>query len=525
MRSRLLVVMTVLGSSLLFGGWLLGRGMQPPAGRNGERLFDEVVEHVQRYYVDTVSQPAIFEKAMVGMLEELGDPHTIYLNADRLRRLNETTSGNYTGLGVQVDIRDGLPTVLAPLPGGPAERAGLQSGDRLVELSGKPTRGLTGDEVRALLRGTIGTSIEAKVERPGVAVPFTVTLTRGEIHRRAVRRSALLPGGIGYIDVKVFSDSTQLEVSRTIDSLTTAGMTSLILDLRGNLGGLLAQGIGVADLFLDPGLDIVRIRGRTPEANATLSDKEPQRWPSLPLVVLVDDGSASASEIVAGALQDHDRALIVGRTSFGKGSAQSVFPTATGGALKLTTAKWFTPLGRSIDRKAESDARVDDEGKEQPETFKTKGGRTITGGGGISPDVVAGDTVQTPEELALARALGKRVPEFRDALTAYAIGVKASSPPASPDFVVTPAMFDGLWSVMRTRGFDFDRAIYDAASPIIARLIAREVSRYVFGAAGEARRSIADDEVIKVGAALLSGARSQGEVLARGEKRALESGS
>lgn len=519
MRSRLLVVMSVLGSSLLFGGWLLGRGMQRPARPDGERLFDEVVTHVRRYYVDSIAQPELFEKAMTGMLDELGDPHTLYLNPDRLKRLNETTSGNYTGLGIQVDVRDGLPTVLASLPGGPAEHAGLQSGDRMLEIGGKATRGLTPEEVRALLRGQAGSTLVALIERPGVPTPFPVQVTRGEIHRRAVRRSALLADGVGYIDVKVFSDSTQLEVSQTIDSLTSAGMTSLILDLRGNLGGLLAQGVGVADLFLDQGAEIVAIKGRMPEANATLSDQAPQRWPNLPIVVLVDDGSASASEIVAGALQDHDRALVVGRTTYGKGSAQSLYPTASGGALKLTTAKWFTPSGRSIDRRAQQRRGVladSEPSRGKARAFKTDGGRTIEGGGGITPDVIAGDTAQSPQELALARALGKRVPQFRDALTNYAIRVKAASPPASPDFVVTPAMRDGLWRVMGERGFKFDRSIYDAASPIVDHLIAREVSRFVFGAAGEARRSIEDDAVIRVAQSLLAGSQSPHDVLERG---------
>jgi len=515
MRSRLFVVMAVLGSSLLFGGWLLRRGLSSSTSGpvDGERLFDQVVTHVRRYYVDSVSTPDLFDKALTGMMEELGDPHSLYLKPDRLKRLNEVTTGNYTGLGVQVDIRDNWPTVLAPLPGGPAERAGLQSGDRIVELSGKSTRGLTIDEIRGVLRGPVGSSLEIVIERAGAPSPIPVRLTRGEIHRRAVRRSALLADGVGYIDVKVFSDSTQLEVSRAIDSLSQAGMTSLILDLRGNLGGLLSQGVGVADLFLDKGIQIVRIKGRIPEANATFSDETPQRWPKLPLVVLVDDGSASASEIVAGALQDHDRAALVGRTTFGKGSAQSLYPTTSGGALKLTTARWFTPSGRSIDRRTREEAEpASDEDRPR---FKTDAGRTILGGGGITPDVAAGDTAQSPEELALAGALGKRVPEFRDALTAHALRVKSSAPPASPDFVVTPAMRDGLWQEMQGRGFDFDRAIYDAAAPIVVHLIAREVARYVFGAAGEARRSIADDEVIQAAERLIAGAKSQDEVIAR----------
>ena len=269
MRSRLFVVLAVLGSSLLFGGWLLGRGLRgtvvPVAG---ERLFEQVLAHVSRYYVDSIPAPALFDKALDGMLEELGDPNTLYLQPERLKRLNETTTGNYTGLGVQTDVRDGWPTVLSTLPGGPAERAGLQAGDRIIEIGGKSTRSLTGEETRGMLRGPVGTSVDITIERPGSHASIPVRLTRGEIHRRAVRRTAMLDGGVGYIDVKVFSDSTQVEVAQSIDSLVKLGMRSLVLDLRGNLGGLLSQGIGVADLFLAPGKVIVRLKGRAAEANA-----------------------------------------------------------------------------------------------------------------------------------------------------------------------------------------------------------------------------------------------------------------
>ena len=516
-RSRLVVVLAVLGSSVLFGGWLLGRGMRgggSPFAR--ARLFDDVLTHVGRFYVDSVSQPELFEKALNGMLEELGDPHTLYLRADRLKRLNESTSGNYTGLGVQVDVRDGWPTVLAPLPGGPAERAGLQTGDRIVEAAGKTTKGLTGEEMRNVLRGPIGSSLSVVIERPGSTNRIQIRLTRGEIHRRAVRRSALLAGGVGYVDVKIFSDSTERELSGAIDSLVKVGMTTLVLDLRANPGGLLSQGVSVADLFLDKGESIVRIKGRIADANRTFNDESSQRWTTLPVVVLIDEGSASASEIVAGALQDHDRALLVGRTSYGKGSAQSLYPTSTGGALKLTTARWYTPAGRSIDR--QRDTRGDDDVDTDPaarERFATDGGRTVFGGGGITPDVMAGDTVLAPEEMALQTALGNRIPDFRDAFTAYAIALKMSGAPSSPGFTVTAAMRDGFWRVMLERGFTFDRAIYDAAAPLVSRLLAREVARYVFGAASEARRSIDDDEVIRAAVVFAAGARTQAELLAR----------
>ena len=522
-RSRFVVVLTILGSSVFSGGWLLGRGMQNGSSPLvGARLFDDVLTHVQERYVDSIPRGELFDKAMQGMLEELGDPHTLYLPPDRLRRLTESTTGNYTGLGLQFDVRDGWPTVLAPLPGGPAERAGLKTGDRIVEVEGKGTKGLTTDELRTLMRGPIGTRLRVEVERPGVADRIPVTLTRGEIHRRAVRRSALLDGGVGYVDVKVFSDSTELELSRSIDSLAKAGMQSLILDLRANPGGLLSQGVEVADVFLDPGAEIVSIKGRIPESNRTFSDDAKQRWPKLPLVVLIDEGSASASEIVAGALQDHDRAVIIGRTSYGKGSAQSLYPTNSGGALKLTTARWYTPAGRSIDRVRSrgGDGERPDAGEPAARPrFRTSDGRVVLGGGGITPDVVAGDSALSPEELALQSALVGRIPDFRDALTAYAISQKTAGTVRTPNFSVTPAMLDGLWTLMRARGLTVDRATYDAASPLVSQLLGREIARFVFDAATEAARAIREDEVVQAAATLAAGARTQEEILRRAARQ------
>lgn len=519
MRSRAFVVLSVLSTALVTGGWLVARGLDGPSSVSGPRLFDDVMTHIERYYVDSVSTSDLYGKAIDGMLDELNDPHSVFLRADRLARLNENTTGNYGGVGIQIDVRDGWVIVVSPLPGSPAERAGIETGDRIAEVAGKSARNWTIEETRNALRGPPGSSVQVVTDRAGVRRP--ITLVRQEIHRSAVGRSMLLPDGVGYVDLDVFSDSTEKELGRSIDSLARVGMKSLILDLRANPGGLLTQGVGVSDLFLDGGQEIVTMKGRLREANRQFVDGAPQRWPTLPIVVLVDEYSASASEIVAGALQDHDRAIVVGRTSYGKGSAQTLYPISGGSALKLTTARWFTPVGRSISKPASDE--TDEDGSSPPpatpkadrERFKTDGGRIVYGGGGITPDIEAGDTTTAPNDLAFQNALGRKIPQFRDAITDYAMSLRGTRTLSSPDFAVTDAMRDEVWRRMRQRGIDLDRALYDAAAPLVSRFIAYDVARYVFGRAAEQRRAVQDVPEVQKAAELLRGVSTPKELLAR----------
>ena len=274
------------------------------------------------------------------------------LPPDKLGRFSEATSGNYAGVGLQVDVRDDWLIVIAPTPGSPAERAGVQPGDRIVEIGGRSTKDWTLDEAMKAFRGPAGTTLTIKIERPGVLAQIPLSLTRRPLHQSAVRRIAMLPNGVGYIDLKAFSDSTTRELTGGVNALVQGGMKSLVLDLRSNPGGLLGQGLSVSDMFLGRGDKIVSLRGHSPGVNRDYVDSTAQRWPALPLIVLVDDKSASAAEIVAGALQDHDRALIIGEPTYGKGSAQTIIPLGNVGGLKITTAKWYTPAGRSISKAA-----------------------------------------------------------------------------------------------------------------------------------------------------------------------------
>lgn len=514
-RARTVIVAGTLLAALITGGWLLQRGTHTGTftAYEGARLFENVFRHVQNQYVDAVSDSALYRKSVDGMLYELRDPYSTFLPPDRFARLNETTTGNYAGLGVEVDLRDGWLIVVAAIPGGPAEHAGLQPGDRIIGIAGKQTKGWTNEEASKVLRGKPGTSVTLTIERPGSSAPIELKVQRTTIHRSAVRRASLLGDGIGYIDLKAFSDSTVKELNGAITTLLAHGMKTLVLDLRTNPGGLLNQGVRVSDLFLNPGQKIVSMRGRLPEANREYADSAVQRWPQLPLVVLVDGRSASAAEIVAGALQDHDRAVLVGTPTYGKGSAQSVIPFGLEGGLKITTARWFTPSGRSITRKRPADDETDDALPAVRQRFRTDAGRTVYGGGGITPDIIAGDSTTPAVEQNFIRALGAKASHFRDAVTDYSLSLKANQSITSPDFIVTPAMRDEVWQRMEARGVDIPRTVYDDAEPLISRVIANDIARYIFGSEAEFRRRASVDKTLQKALELARGAKTEQELL------------
>ncbi|HYW30085.1 MAG TPA: S41 family peptidase, partial [Gemmatimonas sp.] len=426
--------------------------------------------------------------------------------------------------------RDDWPTVIEPIAGGPSELAGVQTGDRIVMVDGASTKSWTFNEVSVALRGLPGSDVSIVLERVDLRIPLT--LRRASVVRRAVPRVTLLPGGVGYVDVKVFSAQTTTELSAAVDSLVKQGARSLIMDLRGNPGGLLEQGIAVADLFLDPGKPIVQLRARPGTNGSTYSDKEAQRWPTLPLAVLVDRGSASASEIVAGALQDHDRALVLGTTSFGKGSAQNLYPLVSGGALRLTTARWYTPVGRSISKLAPPDpdaADGDDDASVRiaaadtiKPRFRTDAGRTVLGGGGITPDVTIGDSLTPLPVQALARAMGRNFGAYRDALAKLALNFKRSGALKTPGEPVTREMLDALYRDLAERKVAPERRVFDNAAPWISRSLGYEMTRVAFGPDAEFLRRAQDDPTMQRAAFLLQGSRTPRDVFSRLEQKGVE---
>lgn len=521
-RSRTLIVGATLVLSVITGGWLIERGTRAgPVSTPAEaaRLFDAVFTKISRNYVDSIGTAAIYRKAVDGMLYELEDPYTSLIAPDKLGRLNEATSGDYAGIGIQVDVRDGWIVVIAPTTGGPAERAGVQPGDRIVAIDGKSAKDWTLEEATTSFRGKAGTSVALRIERPGVRAPIPLTLTREPLHQSAVRRIAMLPNAVGYIDLKAFNDSTDREVTRGVTALVAQGAKSVILDLRSNPGGLLEQGTSVADLFLDKNQKIVSLRGRTPEANRDYTDSTAQKWPTLPLTILVDDRSASAAEIVAGALQDHDRAVIIGEPTYGKGSAQTIIPLGDAGGLKITTSRWFTPSGRSISRRTARDDGDTEPRDDSQKKYKTDAGRTVYDGGGITPDVIERDSTYTATAHVLQDALGRKVGMFRDALIDYALSLKVNKAVSSPQFDITPQMLDEVWKRMVARGVVMDRGVYDESASVVKLLLSYEIARYVFGPDAEFRRRVENDHAIASGLQLATGAATQRALLDRAMNR------
>jgi carboxyl-terminal processing protease len=319
---------------------------------------------------------------------------------------------------------------------------------------------------------------------------------------------------VGYVSLAIFSQEAAGELRRAVDSLRAAGMRTLVFDLRGDPGGLLDEGVAVSDLFLNAGQGIVSMKGRTPDASRSYADRASQLWPDLPVAVLVDSNTASAAEIVAGALQDHDRALVLGTTTYGKGSAQTVFPLGSSGALKLTIALWYTPSGRSINRPHTDGSDALPDTAPRPK-YKTDDGRTVLGGGGITPDVEIARDRSRAADSAFDQALGKHIPEFRDALTDYARTLEGAHAVAAPAFTVTPEMRMELWKRMKARGVVMDSATYVGAAPLIDRVLGYEIARYVFGADAEFQRRLRDDATLARALSIVRGATTQRELLQR----------
>jgi len=412
MKRRLSIGVGIVALATLI---MAARPAAPPAATtttDGDpqlQTFTQILSLVETNYVDDVPSRDLVYGAIRGMLGHL-DPHSYFLDPKTYKEMQEEQQGSFSGLGIVISLRGDEKelTVISPIDGTPASRAGIRAGDVISHIEGKPTSGITIEEALDKLRGMKGTRVNITIQREEIEQPLDFTLVRDDIPTASITYSFMIRPGVGYIRIKNFTQTTDTELGEKIDLLQSQGMKKLVLDLRWNPGGLLEQAIKVSDRFLKPKDMIVYTKGRVRDAHQEFRSTDRAGADNMPLVVLVNKGSASASEIVSGAIQDHDRGLIVGETTWGKGLVQTVFHLSHSAGMALTTAKYYTPSGRLIQRDYKTSlddyyAGKQDVAEEKRETRFTDTGRKVMGGGGISPDVEVSLQDANPLESSLER--------------------------------------------------------------------------------------------------------------------------
>jgi carboxyl-terminal processing protease len=411
-RRGLFVVVAVLVVSAVLGG-IYGPNVRATTAsaddyQSAVLSFTKVLDVVQANYAEPVDiDKAVYQGAIPGMLRML-DPHSNFFDARQFALLREDQRGKYYGVGMVVAPRENHTVVMSPYVGAPAYNAGIRPGDVIMKVDDKATDGLTTSDVADMLKGAKGTIVKITVTREGYNDPLTFTVTRDEIPRHSVDIAFMLKPGVGYIRLSGFNETTDREIAEGLKKLNAPSLEGLILDMRGNPGGLLNEAVAVGDMFLEKGQLIVSHHGRSSSERKYVAIRGNQ-GNTVPLVILVNGNSASATEIVSGAVQDHDRGIVVGETTFGKGLVQTVTPLAENTGLALTTARYYTPSGRLIQRDYKSislyEYHYERKVPEHPTEVKlTDSGRQVTGGGGITPDVVIAAPKLTKFQETLIRA-------------------------------------------------------------------------------------------------------------------------
>jgi carboxyl-terminal processing protease len=493
-RKSLLVGLALI--PLMAGGFVF----QQSESQQGARLLDQVLNIVSSRFVDTVDQATLYEKAARGLIHELNDPYSVLLSPKELSTFNAQTNGRYAGIGMEIAETQGFITVQRVFPHTPAEQAGVQEGDRINFIDTTNIRGWTVSQTSDALKGNPGSKVRVRFSRPGVPELIPITFTRAVINIPAVPYAIMLDSKIGYIPLLQFNESARDELESSITRLSREGARGIVVDLRGNPGGILDQSLSVSNLFLKKGQQISSIRARNGENQNFVASDDPVA-PTIPLVLLTDGRSASASEIVAGALQDHDRALIIGTTSFGKGLVQSVFPLEGGYALKMTTAKWYTPSGRSIQKERKllpsgdfvevmPDSLETDSVRRSRPKFRSDAGRIVYGGGAITPDIIVRPDTLTTAEQKVFNAFAPKTADVRVTLMDYSLELKKT---VRPDFTVPPTWRQEFLRRLQAKGVTVDPGQYEQASAEIDRLLGNTVARLAFGDSTAKRRSVPDD--------------------------------
>jgi carboxyl-terminal processing protease len=468
---------------------------------DGERLFHSVFNIVSRDAVDSLPADRIYELAARGLVAKLGDPYAGLQPREEYEKFSRNLLGNsYGGLGLRITRARGGLAVYRVISGGPAAQAGVSRGDRIIAVEDSATTAWDVSRASQALTGVPGTEVKVTFQRGSDGSRYTRKFTRAVIHPPAVPFVAMLPGSVGYLPLQRFSDQSASDVAVALNQLRKAGAARLVLDLRGNPGGDLDQAAQLAGLFVGPGRPVVRVQYRR-FADTLEAQQGPMLAPNLPMAVLVDSQSASASEIVAGALQDYDRALVVGTTSYGKGLVQGVYRLQDGWVLRLTSGHWYTPSGRLIQKTA-----ADSVSRNDRPVFHSVGGRAVLGGGGITPDVEVAGIVTPLAEQALGRRLGAKGRDASDVLDRYAEELEHQ---VTPGFSVRPEWRDEAVRRLRAAGVTVDDSLARQGAGLLDRLLESRIGIFTDTDSTAFLRSAHDDPQLGQALELLRQASDQ----------------
>lgn len=511
--------LAVIGMLLIVSSAFLGSRIEQAFSQDnniGEQLskYSEVMTLVQRYYVDKPNLGELNDAAIVGMLSKL-DPHSVYMPPKNVEQAAEQFSGKFEGVGVQFMLgKNDTILIDAIIPGGPSDMLGIIAGDKIIAINGRRTLKFTEDSVRNTLRGPKGTKVSVSIVRSGQPAPLEFVITRDVIPIVSVMASFMVDDKTGYLNIGRFADQTHDEMMAALTDLSAKGMKQLILDLRGNPGGYLEQAVRIADEFIGGSKTIVSTKGRISSFDDVDVSSPGQKYEKIPLVVLVDRGSASASEIVSGAVQDLDRALIVGVPSFGKGLVQRQFPLGNDkSAIRLTISRYYTPLGRSIQKQYDGSKytggqELEMEGSEEANfdhsndvhdstkpKYTTATGRTVYGGGGITPDyIVKSDTITRSTWRLFAGSLFFDWVKEYISVNAPSLKKKYTEESFIKSFVVPEAAFTSALEKAKEKNITYEMKEFELDKSWIAVWIKGEVGRQLFNNNVRARTLLEKDK-------------------------------
>ncbi|MDD2332109.1 MAG: S41 family peptidase [Candidatus Cloacimonetes bacterium] len=467
------------------------------------KLFNEVLMRLKQSYVTDLSDSELIEAAIKGMLDSV-DPHTNYFTPDEFSDFTTSTRGEFGGLGIQIDKKGDYITVISPIEGTPAFRMGITAGDKIVKVDGESIVGMSTDEAIKRMRGEIGTKVTITISRPGVANPLDFLIIREAIKIRSVPYSFVLDNRVGYIRISQFNENTSRELREALGKVEEEGIKGLIIDLRWNPGGLLDQAIDTVNEFIGDGKLVVETKGRMNNTNRQYYTRFSIKERNYPIVVLVNEASASASEIFAGSLQDWDKGLVMGKTTFGKGSVQQLYPLSYGYGIKVTTSYYYIKSGRCIHKtltdkllkgeevsKEELDTEKENNHKE---VYYTVNNRKVYGGGGITPDIEAESDFLTTFGVEL-----RRNNLFFDFAVDYLV---KNDHQATKDFYVSDRLFNEFLEYARDKKIEFNQVDVDSAATFIRTSIRSEVIGKVFGEQEAYKNSISQDRQLKEAIAL-----------------------